>query len=92
MLRSRLPPRLPQRPPRQSPTKPDTFVPRGRSHQTPRKGYGSRMAIQRNSTKPASITNESGQPEIVLEIDGLTLSMTPPAQATPAESKDDDED
>ena len=50
------------------------------------------MAIQRNSTKPASITNESGQPEIVLEIDGLTLSMTPPAQATPAESKDDDED
>ena len=30
------------------------------------------------------------QPEIVLQIDGLTLSMTPPAQAGPAESTDDD--
>ena len=65
---------------------------RGRGRQRPRKGYGSSMAIQRKSTKPAGITNESGQPEIVLEIDGLTLSMTPPAQATPAESKDDDKD
>ena len=50
----------------------------------------SRMAIQRKSTKPVGITNESGQPEIVLEIDGLTLSMTPPAQAAPADPKDDD--
>ena len=38
------------------------------------------MAIQRKSSQPAGITNESGQPEIVLEIDGLTLSMTPPAK------------
>ena len=48
------------------------------------------MAIQKKSTKPVGITNESGQPEIVLEIDGLTLSMTPPGQATQAEPKDDD--
>jgi hypothetical protein len=50
------------------------------------------MAIQKKSTKPVGITNESGQPEIVLEIDGLTLSMTPPASAVPADPKDDDKD
>ena len=50
------------------------------------------MAIQKNSTKPVGITNEAGQPEIVLEIDGLTLSMTPPAQAAPIEPKDNDKD
>jgi hypothetical protein len=50
------------------------------------------MAIQKKSAQPAGITNESGQPEIVLEIDGITLSMTPPAQAVPPESKDDDKD
>ncbi|HEX3087770.1 MAG TPA: hypothetical protein VHQ23_03890 [Ilumatobacteraceae bacterium] len=50
------------------------------------------MAIQKKSTKPVGITNESGQPEIVLQIDGLTLSMTPPAQAAPAEPTDDDKD
>jgi len=48
------------------------------------------MAIQKKSTKPVGITNESGQPEIVLEIDGLTLSMTPPASAAPDQPKDDD--
>lgn len=50
------------------------------------------MAIQRKSSQPAGITNESGQPEIVLEIDGLTLSMTPPAKnegKEPAQTKDD---
>ena len=50
------------------------------------------MAIQKKSTKPVGITNESGQPEIVLQIDGLTLSMTPPASAAPAEPTDDDKD
>ena len=50
------------------------------------------MGIQRKATSPAGITNTSGQPEIVLEIDGLTLSMTPPAQVVPAESKDEDDD
>jgi hypothetical protein len=54
-----------------------------------RERYGSIMAIQKKSTKPVGITNESGQPEIVLEIDGVTLSMTPPAKADP---KDDDKD
>ena len=39
------------------------------------------MAIQRKSARPVGITNESGQPEIVLEINGLTISMTPPGQA-----------
>jgi hypothetical protein len=43
--------------------------------------YGDEMAIQRNSAQPAGITNASGQPEIVLELDGLVLSMTPPAPA-----------
>jgi hypothetical protein len=43
--------------------------------------YGARMAIQRKSTRPVGITNSSGQPEIVLEIDGLTISMTPPGPA-----------
>ena len=41
------------------------------------------MGIQRRVTEPASITNTSGQPEIVLEIDGLTISMAPPAAAEP---------
>ena len=44
------------------------------------------MAIQRKSSQPAGITNESGQPEIVLEIDGLTLSMTPPTKKATTES------
>ena len=37
------------------------------------------MGIQKNSPQSVGITNASGQPEIVLEIAGLTLSMTPPA-------------
>ena len=50
------------------------------------------MAIQRKSSQPAGITNESGQPEIVLEIDGLTLSMTPPAKNATKESDDSSPD
>jgi hypothetical protein len=46
------------------------------------------MAIQRKSAQPAGITNESGQPEIVLEINGLTLSMTPPAKDATKEPDD----
>jgi hypothetical protein len=38
------------------------------------------MPISRKSTKPVGITNASGQPEIVLEIDGLTISMAPPSR------------
>ena len=41
------------------------------------------MGIQRKFEAPAGITNASGQPEIVLEIDGLVLSMTPPHTAEP---------
>ena len=37
------------------------------------------MAIQRKIADPVGITNASGQPEIVLEIDGLVISMAPPA-------------
>ena len=50
------------------------------------------MAIQRKSDRPVGITNESGQPEIVLEIEGLTLSMTPPGQPKDASSADVDDD
>ena len=42
------------------------------------------MGILRKIPEPASITNTSGQPEIVLEIDGLVISMTPPGPATDA--------
>jgi hypothetical protein len=52
------------------------------------------MAIQRKSSAPSGIINASGQPEIVLEIDGLVLSMTPPsvagASAVPAEPAEPD--
>jgi len=47
------------------------------------------MGIQRKTAQAVGITNASGQPEIVLEIEGLTLSMTPPAppaETTPAET------
>ena len=50
--------------------------------------YGAGMGIQRNSTRPVGITNASGQPEIVLEIDGLTISMAPPAPVAVSESAD----
>lgn len=36
------------------------------------------MAIQRKMSKPPSILNEAGEPEIELEINGLKLSMAPP--------------
>lgn len=49
------------------------------------------MGIQRNSGQPAGITNASGQPEIVLEVGGLVLSMAPPS-AAPAATTGDDED
>ena len=49
------------------------------------------MAIQRNATRPVGITNASGQPEIVLEIEGLTLSMTPPAPEVAPGPNDDGE-
>ncbi len=50
------------------------------------------MSVHRKSSRPTGITNESGQPEIVLEIDGLTLSMTPPGGAVtdpPPDAGDD---
>jgi hypothetical protein len=36
------------------------------------------VAIRTRAEDPAGIVNASGQPEIVLEINGLTVSMTPP--------------
>lgn len=39
------------------------------------------MSISRKSQAPVGIVNASGQPEIVLELDGLVLSMKPPASA-----------
>jgi hypothetical protein len=50
------------------------------------------MGIQRRVAEPVSITNTSGQPEIVLEIDGLTISMAPPAKPEPRPAVEPDED
>ncbi len=36
------------------------------------------MPVSRKINDPATVTNTSGEPEIVLEIDGLVLSMKPP--------------
>jgi hypothetical protein len=36
------------------------------------------MPIARKSTKPTGITNESGEPEIVVTVGDLTLSLAPP--------------
>jgi hypothetical protein len=51
------------------------------------------VTIARRSTKPAGITNQSGEPEIVLKVGDLTLSLAPPtpAQNPPAEAEPDDE-
>jgi len=49
------------------------------------------MPISRKSTKPVGITNASGQPEIVLEIDGLTISMAPPSRGIDGASAEVDE-
>lgn len=48
------------------------------------------MPISRKSTKPVGITNASGQPEIVLEIEGLTLSMAPPSRGIEGASSEAD--
>jgi len=39
------------------------------------------MSVHRKSSRPTGITNEAGEPEIVLQIEGLTLSMTPGREA-----------
>jgi hypothetical protein len=49
------------------------------------------MAIQKKSTKPAGITNESGEPEIVLAIGDKIFSMHPPKAAARDEADRDDE-
>ena len=36
------------------------------------------MSISRKVSDPVGIVNASGQPEIVIELDGLVLSMKPP--------------
>ena len=48
------------------------------------------MGIQNKAAKPAGITNASGQPEIVLEIDGLTITMAPPGKPAAAVPNDDE--
>jgi len=42
------------------------------------------MSISRKSEAPSGIVNASGQPEIVIELDGLVLSMKPPASPAAA--------
>jgi hypothetical protein len=49
------------------------------------------MSVHRKSSRPTGITNEAGEPEIVLEIEGLTLSMTPPGRAATDPPNDADE-
>jgi hypothetical protein len=49
------------------------------------------MSIQRKISEPVGIVNASGEPEIVLELDGLVLSMKPPA-TEPTTAADDDGD
>ena len=49
------------------------------------------MGITRRATEPQGVTNTNGQPEIVLEIEGLTLSMAPPARADNAGTDDSDD-
>ena len=46
------------------------------------------MALERKSSKPAGITDASGQPHIVIEIAGLTISAAPPAKHSDPSSKD----
>jgi hypothetical protein len=41
------------------------------------------MAIQKKLAEPVGITNASGEPEIVVSVGELTLSMTPPKPAAP---------
>ena len=45
------------------------------------------MGIQKKFEAPAGIVNASGQPEIVLEIDGLVLSMAPPSTQDTVEAE-----
>ncbi len=45
------------------------------------------MSIQRKIADPVGIVNASGQPEIVIELDGLVLSMKPPAAADASEAE-----
>lgn len=39
------------------------------------------MAITRKSTQPTGITNAAGEPEIVLKVGDLTLSVAPPKRS-----------
>ena len=49
------------------------------------------MSISRKTQAPVGIVNASGQPEIVIELDGLVLSMKPPTSgAASAGATDDD--
>ena len=50
------------------------------------------MGITRRATEPQGVTNTSGQPEIVLEIEGLTLSMAPPKRAGADDESDEPSD
>jgi hypothetical protein len=46
------------------------------------------VSISRKNQAPVGITNASGQPEIVLELDGLVLSMKPPSTADDADESE----
>lgn len=45
------------------------------------------MGLVRKSTKPVSITDESGQPHLDLVIDGLRITTTPPSTRPAADAE-----
>ena len=65
-------------------SKPRRAPPRPAGHARARLAQRGVVTIARRSTKPAGIINQSGEPEIVVKVGDLTISMTPPAAAKPA--------
>lgn len=51
--------------------------------------YAELVAIARKSSQPVGITNESGEPHIVLEIAGLKISAAPPKKPAVIVAPDD---
>jgi hypothetical protein len=50
------------------------------------------VAVEKKSTKPTGITNESGEPEIVLAIGDKIISMNPPKARDDRQEPEEDQD
>ena len=46
------------------------------------------MGLVRKSTKPAAITDSSGQPHLEVEVAGLKITTTPPKKRNDSEGRD----